>query len=489
MAASGVTPHLFVILGATGDLTRRKLLPALCQLALKSRLGERHAILGVARRAVHEDEFRRRARQALEEAGFSQQDVGQWCEECLHYQPLGPGAEPDYRALGERIEALESAHGLPGNRVFYLALSPDAFLGAIERLGQAGLNRGPGWTRLVIEKPFGRDLASAREMNALAHRYFAESQLYRIDHYLGKETVQNLVVFRFANPIFESLWNRDRVESVQITVAESLGVEQRAAYYEQAGALRDMIQNHVTQLVSLVGMEVPAEFNAEAVRYEKVKLLGAISAIRPEDVVFGQYASGRIEGRDVVGYRDEPGVGSDSRSETFVAMRLSVDTWRWQGVPFYVRTGKRLGRRLTQIAVIFRHPPVHLFESMGGGEIRPNALVLTLQPNEGFALCFAVKVPAEPFALQTLPLRFQYKDAFGEIPGAYETLLLDILTGDQTLFVHADETEVSWRLYTPLLETEPPVRPYAGGTWGPTEADRLLARHGHSWHGPVDPAG
>ena len=489
MAANRVAPHLFVILGSTGDLTRRKLLPALGQLARKDLLGERHVILGVARRPDQDDAgFRHWARQALVEAGFSAQDIGQWCDSCLHFQPLGRGDEQDYRPLAERILALEREHDLPGNRTFYLALSPSAFPGAIRGLGGANLDRSPGWTRLVIEKPFGHDLASARELNELAHRYFAESQLYRIDHYLGKETVQNLLVFRFANAIFESLWNRDRIASVQITVAESLGVEQRAGYYEQAGALRDIVQNHVTQLLSLIGMEIPAAFNAEAVRYEKVKLLGVIAPIKPEDVVLGQYASGSIDGEEVVGYRDEPGVAADSQSETFVAMKLGIDSWRWQGVPFYIRTGKRLARRLTEIAVTFRSPPVCLFDSLGGCETHPNALVLTLQPDEGFALSFDVKVPGEPFELRTLPLRFQYKDAFGQIPGAYETLLLDVLIGDQTLFVHADETEVSWRLYTPLLERKLPVFPYAGGTWGPAEADRLLARDGHAWHSPVDAA-
>ena len=490
MTADRVQPHLFVILGATGDLTRRKLLPALCRLAKEDLLGERFAILGVGRKADQDDAgFRRWARQVIEETGFSAEHTRRWCDECLHYQPVGKGAGQDYRALGDRIMALERDHNLPGNRTFYLAQPPGAFPSTITGLGEAALNHSPGWTRLVIEKPFGRDLASAQELNELAHRYFAESQLYRIDHYLGKETVQNLLVFRFANAIFESLWNRDRVESVQITVAESLGIEQRAGYYEQTGAFRDMVQNHVTQLVSLIGMEVPAVFNAEAVRYEKVKLLGAISPIRSEDVVLGQYTPGNIDGAKAVGYRDEPGVVSDSHTETYVAMQLRIDTWRWQGVPFYIRTGKRLTRRLTQIAVIFRSPPVCLFESLGGCETHPNALMLTLQPDEGFALCFDVKVPAEPFALRTIPLHFHYKDAFGEIPDAYQTLLLEVLTGDQTLFVHADETEVSWRLYTPLVEQKLPVSPYAAGTWGPAEADQLLARDGHAWHGPVDVPG
>ncbi|MDX1577157.1 MAG: glucose-6-phosphate dehydrogenase, partial [Gemmatimonadota bacterium] len=349
----------------------------------------------------------------------------------------------------------------------------------------AGLNRSSGWTRLVVEKPFGRDLDSARELNRLIHAHFDEGQVYRIDHYLGKETVQNLLVFRFANPIFESLWSRDRVECVQITVSEDLGIGSRAGYYDRAGALRDMVQNHVAQLLALVGMEVPAGFEADPVRYEKIKLLGAIREIGPDDVVFGQYARGTVDGEAVPGYLEEAGVDPESDTETFVALRLAFDTWRWQGVPIYVRTGKRLPRRLTQIAVTFQAPPVCLFESMGMCETPPNVLFLTLQPDEGFALLVDVKVPGEPFRLATLPLDFFYKQVFGPIPDAYQTLLLDVLTGDQTLFVHADEAEASWELFEPLLEADRNVHLYRAGTWGPDAADELLARHGHGWIEPV----
>ncbi|MFQ5746616.1 MAG: glucose-6-phosphate dehydrogenase [Gemmatimonadota bacterium] len=478
---------LFVIHGATGDLSRRKLLPALHHISSGVEPGRRPVILGVGRNGDRTDEsFRELAAEALREAGLDPDDTRAWCRDCLHYvRVAGPG---DYRALRARIEEVEAVHDLPGNRTFYLALPPGAFASVIGGLGEAGLNDGPGWTRLVIEKPIGRDLASAVALNAEAHRHFDEGQIYRIDHYLGKETVQNLLVFRFANSIFESLWNRDRVEHVQITVAESLGVEQRAGYYEKAGALRDMVQNHLSQLVSLLAMEVPIAFDATAVRYEKVKLLRAIAPIHPEDLVLGQYGAGAVDGRPVAAYREEPGVDSASETETFAALKLKIDTWRWQGVPFYIRTGKRLPRRLTQIAVSFRRPPVSLFESMGCRETTPNVLVLTLQPDEGFALCVDVKEPGEPFALRTLPLHFLYREAFGPIPDAYETLLLDVLTGDQTLFVHADETEVSWGLYGPLLENRPGVHPYESGSWGPAEADALLARNGHRWHGPVDSA-
>jgi len=421
--------------------------------------------------------FRDQAREALRDAGFSMEEVGRWCDDCVHYQPVGSSAE-DYSALASRIKALEKEHNLPGNRVFYLALPPSAFPLVIMRLGEAGLNQSPGWTRLVIEKPFGRDLSSAQELNRVVHGYFNEPQIYRIDHYLGKETVQNLLVFRFANAVFESLWNRDRVETVEITVAENLGIGGRASYYEQAGALRDMVQNHLTQVLSLVAMEVPPVFEAEAIRDEKAKVLRSITAIQPEDVVFGQYTGGKIDGKDVPGYREEPGVDPNSETETFVALRLEIDNWRWQGVPFYLRTGKRLPRRLTQIAVTFRRPPVCMFHPFDSCELHSNMLLITLQPDEGFDLLFDVKAPGDPLRVETLPLHFRYAEAFGPIPEAYQTLLLDVIVGDQTLYVRGDEVESAWRLYSPLLEKDIPAHPYPSGTWGPSEADRLFTRVG-----------
>jgi len=487
MSGTPVQPHLLVILGGTGDLTARKLLPALFELTREGRLDGPHAVLAVARSSELDDAaYRKWACEALLEAGHGQQESSDWCDAHLYYQAAPSGSAEEYMELAARIDKIESEADLPANRVFYLALPPRAFAGAIEGLANAGLNRGAGWTRLVIEKPFGRDLRSARELNELVHGHFDESQVYRIDHYLGKETVQNLLVFRFSNPIFESIWSRDRVESVQITVGESLGVGSRAGYYDRAGALRDMVQNHVAQLVCLVGMEVPSAFDADAVRFEKIKLLKAVRTIRPEDVVFGQYGRGTADGEVATGYLEESGVDQESQTETFAAMKLSVDTWRWQGVPFYIRTGKRLPDRLTQIAVTFREPPVCLFESVGGCETHNNVLFLTLQPNEGFALCFDVKVPGEPFALRTLPLDFYYRDAFGPIPDAYQTLLLDILQGDQTLFVHSEWTEASWRLFTPLLEREHAVHGYEAGSWGPPEAEELLEQHGHRWMGLPD---
>ena len=477
-----VEPHLFVIFGGTGDLTRRKLLPAVRHLASMGVLGRHRALLAVARDPELEDGgFRRWAKDALRSAGLPEEEVARLEDARLYYQPMPTGDADDYRALAKRVAEIEEQCGLPGNRVFYMALPPQVFPSAVAGLAAAGLNRAPGWTRLVVEKPFGGDLDSARELNRLIHAQFDESQVYRIDHYLGKETVQNLLVFRFANAIFESLWNRDRIQSVQITVAEDFGIGERAGYYDGAGALRDMVQSHVAQLLALVGMEVPARFGADAVRYEKIKLLRAIQAIRLEDVVFGQYARGAVQGKSVPGYLEEEGVDPDSRTETFVALKLAIDTWRWQGVPFYVRTGKNLPLRLTQIAVTFDAPPVYLFTNTS-----PNVLFLTLQPDEGFALMVEVKVPGEPFRLRTLPLDFFYKQVFGQIPDAYQTLLLDLLTGDQTLFVHADETEASWEVFGPLLEADHPVHLYRAGSWGPDAADQLLARDGRRWLDAVE---
>ena len=480
---SPVDRHIFVILGATGSLSFLKLLPALYQLLTQKNLKDHCQVLGVGTKDLGDDGFRSRAREALENAGFSLKDIKAWCDSCLHYQSIGKSSE-GYSELAERIKSLEAEYKIQGNRVFYLALPPSIFPAAIERIGESSLNKSPGLVRIVIEKPFGRDLLSARELNHLAHQYFNESHVYRIDHYLGKETVQNLLIFRFANTIFESLWNRDRIENIQITVAESIGIEERARYYDRAGALRDIVQNHLAQLLTLIAMEVPAVFEADAIRNEKVKVLRSIVGIRARDVVFGQYEKGIINNKNVQGYREEPGVTSDSSTETFVAMRLEIDNWRWQGVPFYLRTGKRLPLRSTQIVVNFRHPPVCIFEPYSSCQIHSNRLLITLQPDEGFHLFFDVKEPEEPLRLKTESLHFHYKDAFGPLPDAYQTLIFDVLKGDQTLFVRADEVEAAWKLFTPLLEKNLPVRSYAAGAWGPKEADQLLMRDGKRWLNP-----
>ena len=471
-----IDPHLFVVLGGTSDLMRRKLLPAIYRLRAEGAVPVPLIILGASRQAGLTDEgFRTLAAESLAAEGVAPDSAGHWCRDCLHFQSLGAGTPEDYQGLAARIRTLEQEHHLPGNRVFYLALPPTAYMASIAGLGQAGLSRTPGWTRLVVEKPFGKDLASATTLNEQIHRYFDESQVYRIDHYLGKETVRNLLIFRFANAIFEPLWHRNLVKSVQITVAESLGVGGRAGYYDQAGALRDMVQNHLTQLLTLTAMEVPVAFDAESIRTEKAKILRAIPPVMPEHVIYGQYDRGAINGREVPGYREEPGISPDSATETFVAMKLSIENWRWQGVPFYLVTGKRLPTRFSQIAVTFRCPPVWVFEPHHGGTCNPNVLVFTVQPDEGFDLHFEVKAPGEPLQFKTQRLRYRYAEGFAPLPDAYDTLLLDIMAGDQTLFVRADEVEWAWRIYAPALDPLPPmVRPYPAGTWGPRGTEAFM---------------
>ena len=466
--------YVFVIFGGTGDLSKRKLMPALATLARKGKLGGKYAVMGVARNpAIDDDAFRDIA--ASSAPGLPTDN--------LFYHCVDDDDADSYCRLRTRIEAIEKDLGLPGNRVFYLSTPPAAFPPAIEGLGHCGLNTGPGWTRLIIEKPFGQDLDSAIELNELVHRHFTEEQIFRIDHYLGKETVRNLFVFRFANLIFEALWNRDRIASVDILVAEDIGVGTRGRFYERTGALKDIIQNHAMQLISLVGMEPPSTADAAAVRSEKIKLLRSIQPLAPEDVVLGQYAPGNIAGEAVKGYREEDGVAADSETETFAALRFWINNWRWQGVPFLVRTGKRLPRRLTQISVTFRSAPVSFFRTMGmGADLgHPNGLVLRLQPDEGFLLGIQVKDPGEDDHLRMIPLAFNYGESFGALPEAYETLILDILEGDQTLFVHAVETEAAWRRLMPVFENRPPIHLYRAGSWGPAEASKLL----NNW--PGDP--
>ncbi len=470
-----VDSHLFVIFGATSDLMRRKLLPALYHFSEHYGLEKRLLLVGLSRRDLDDRTFRALAREALAEAGLPQTGhADAWCDQCLFFQSLGGETREDYRALANRLKALEKAHRFPGNRVFYLALPPEAFEPAITGLGQAKLNRSPGWTRLVVEKPFGRDLESALQLNQRLHRYFGESQIYRIDHYLGKETVQNLLIFRFANDIFEPLWHRNLVQSVQITVAEASGLGHRGAYYEQTGALRDMVQNHLTQLLTLVSMEVPVTFEPEAIRAEKAKVLRAVTPVRPEEVIYGQYTRGTVAGQMVPGYRELPGVSPDSATPTFIALKLAIENWRWSGVPFYLVTGKGLPSRFTQIAVTFRCPPVWLFQPLKTS-CSPNVLVFTLQPDEGFDLHFQVKAPGEPLMLKTQRLRYRYAEAFGPLPEAYETLLTDVMAGDPTLFVRADEAEAAWRIYAPLLgEPQLPALFYPAGTFGPPAAARFM---------------
>jgi len=483
MRLLSLDPLLFIIFGATGDLSRRKLLPALCRIAQQGVL-EHFVILGIGRSDdVNDESFRDIVRGIV---GMTHDrwstEMARWCDGYVHYRRIGNGEERDFRRLSREIESLEQQHSLPGNRVFYLALPPQSFEPTIEGIGRSGLNLSRGWTRLVVEKPFGTDLASARHLDARIHEFFNESQVFRIDHYLGKETVQNLLIFRFANPVFEHIWNRDRVDNVQITVAEEVGVEGRAAYYDQIGALRDMVQNHLTQILTFVAMEVPAAFEAGAIHDEKVKVLRSIAPLTPDNVVFGQYTAGIRNGQKVPGYLEEEGVRSNSTCETAVALKLEVANWRWQGVPFYLRTGKRLARRVGKIVINFRCAPVSVFAPFGSPcSVHNNVLELTIQPDESFDLHFEVKEPGPRVTLKTEKLGFHYAEAFQSIPDAYETLLVDVMIGDQTLFVRSDWMEWSWRLYDPLLKTKLPVHPYPAGTWGPPEFDRLIERDGHHW--------
>jgi len=480
MSDSATEPAIFVVFGGTGDLMRRKLLPNLWDMKQQGALGAPFVLLSVALDPEMDDVgYRNWVSDALQDVDASKQEIQEWAAGSVYYEPLGDAGESDYARLAERIRDVEEHHSLPGNRVFYLALPPQAFESTIEGLGHAGLNTSPGWTRLVIEKPFGHDIESARQLNKTVHNDFDESQIYRIDHYLGKETVQNLLIFRFANMIFESLWHRDRIANVQITVAEDLGVEGRRTYYDKAGALRDMLQNHVTQLLALIAMDAPVGTEADAIRDEKVRVLRSVAPLRHEDAVYGQYEKGTIDGDEAPGYREAPGVPDDSKTETFIALELGIENWRWQGVPFYIRTGKRLPRKLTEIAIVFKQPPVCFFRSLDTCAIEPNVLRLRLQPEEAVYIAFEVKTPGQPVQVQQFPLQFCYGEIFGKLPDAYQTLILDILKGDQTLFVRADEAEAAWSLYGALLEDKPTPSPYPAGSWGPPQSEELL--HAGGW--------
>jgi glucose-6-phosphate 1-dehydrogenase len=479
-------PCALVIFGASGDLTRRKLFPALYSLALRKLLPERFAVVGVARTEASDDEFRERMKAAVQEFGRDefQQETWDWLAEGMRYVATDFADEGGEDRFVAALNELDEQRRTGGNRVYYLAVPPDALQVLVREIGKRRSTE--GWTRVIVEKPFGRDLASARDLNAELQRYFAESEIFRIDHYLGKETVQNLLALRFANGIFEPIWNRQFVDHVQITVAESIGIEGRAAFYERAGAIRDIFQNHLLQLVALTAMEPPIDFTSESVRNEKVKVLRAMHTPGPKHVVRGQYGPGFVEGEEVPGYRDEPGVARDSMTETFVAAKLFVDNWRWADTPFYLRAGKRLARRETSIAIEFKRAPHPPFEETDSDGLRPNVLVVHVQPDEGVSLEFAAKVPGQGMTLRTVHMDFLYGGTFRTgIPEAYERLILDCLLGDSTLFTRSDEVEEQWSLVDAIVafwKRDRVAFPnYAAGTWGPAAADELPRRDGRQW--------
>ncbi len=487
-----------VIFGASGDLTERKLVPALYYLARERLLPAGFSVIGCARTAYTSEQFRERMRQGVRKflnLGEGNDPIIESFSKGLFYIKDNFGDPAAYTQLRTLLDRLDRERGTCGNRLFYLATPPSFFPVIVQHLGTAGLSRpvepGKTWTRVIIEKPFGRDLESARELNRVVTSVLGEDQVYRIDHYLGKETVQNLLVFRFANGIFEPIWNRRYIDHVQIAVAEDLGVENRGSYYEEAGLLRDMIQNHVLQLLSLVAMEPPATFEASAVRDEKAKLMRSIRPIPAgrvgELAVRGQYAEGFVAGQKVPGYRAEPGVAPNSTTETFAALKLYIDNWRWADVPFYLRSGKRLAKRVSEISVLFRRVPHLLFRSALTDSIEPNVLALRLQPNEGISLKFSAKLPGAVMQIRPVNMEFRYGESFGATPPtAYETLLLDCMLGDSTLFNRDDAVELAWELVTPILTEWREDRPmglafYESGSWGPAEADAFIQRDGRRW--------
>jgi glucose-6-phosphate 1-dehydrogenase len=484
-----------VIFGATGDLNRRKLMPALYRLAYDRRLPAGFSVVGVSRTPLSDEEFRRRMCEAIkefsEDTGFDG-DVWEEFARGLFYVAADVGDQTGFQRIGAKLAEIEQTRHTGGNVLFYLSVQPSHYEQGAAGIGAAGLAEGKGWRRLVVEKPFGHDLASARVLSDELHKVFPESEIYRIDHYLGKETVQNILAFRFGNGIFEPVWNRRYVNHVQITAAESIGVEGRGGYYQETGALADMIQNHLLQVMATIAMEPSANFHADSVRDERSKLLRAIHAMTPEqvykDAVPGQYGEARVGGKEVPGFRQESGVDPHSRTDTYAAVALFVDNWRWAGVPFYLRTGKRLPKRVTEISVQFNSPPLAIFDGQAE-EMAPNLLIVRIQPEEGISLKFVSKRPGRGMQLRPVSMDFNYGSSFGErSPSAYETLLLDALIGDATLYTRQDMVEASWRVVEPIQNVwrnsphDPPL--YSAGTWGPAAADEMLARRGHAWREP-----
>src|SRR5579863_7178778 len=484
-------PTVVVIFGASGDLTKRKLLPALFHLEQANLLPEEFSVVGVARRPL-QGEFEKDMREGILQFGGVQEGEKKLDEfmRKVSYFAMNFDDPGGYDKLKTLLDSIDEKQGIKGNRLFYLATAPEYFAEIIDQLGRHGMAKPQkGKVHVIIEKPFGHDLASARQLLDEVNRVFSEDQIFRIDHYLGKETVQNILIFRFANGIFEPVWNRNYVDHVQITAAEDIGIEGRGPFYEKAGALRDVIQNHVMELLSFVALEPPVSFEADAMRREKVKVWRSIQPIHFMDAVRGQYGPGKVGGKDVKGYRQEDCFDPTAATETYAALKVGIENWRWAGVPFYLRAGKRLAKRSTEITIQFKQPPQLLFKQQSGAckELQPNLIAMRIQPDEGISLRFGAKVPSPNMEVCPVNMNFSYADAFGKSSAnGYERLLLDAMLGDQTLFAHRDGVETTWALYTPILEAWAAKKPetfpnYAAGSWGPDCSDELLKRDGHTW--------